>query len=272
MYLPLSDASGMPQTVYSAQGGSAIGRAELGGLLDADAVVVGGGFVGCAAALYLAEAGRATVLLENNEVGWGAAGRNAGHVAAHATKLEPDAVLSVYGPIYGPRLNEVGAGAPRMVIDLADRHSMDISIVRGGILTGAHTEAAFAKLQRRARYWRDRGAPVELLDGRATAETIGGGFYFGSVIDRRGIAVNPLALVRGLARAAIAAGARIFERSKVARLRRDGDRWRVETASGTVRCSHVLLCTNAYTDELWPGLRETVIPVDRKSTRLNSSH
>lgn len=35
----------------------------------------------------------------------------------------------------------------------------------------------------------------------------------------------------------------------------------MQTAGGTVTAGHVLLCTNAYTDDLWPGLRQTIVPV-----------
>lgn len=261
MYQPLSDSSAMPRTSYTAGAGDPLGTPALVGTTKADVVVIGGGFVGCSAALNLAEGGRSVILLENNEIGWGAAGRNAGHVAPHASKLEPESVLKVYGPHYGPRLNEVGANAPQLVTDLADRLGIDISVVRGGILTGGHSMAAMDRLAARARYWQARGAAVELLDRKATIDVIGGDFYAGSIIDRRGIAINPLAFVRGIARAAVARGAEIHEQSKVVALTPQNDKWRVNTSAGEVSCDRVLLCTNAYTDDLWSGLRRTIVPV-----------
>lgn len=261
MYQPLSDSPALPSTSYTAAGGEPLRLPALTKDEKADVVVIGGGFVGCAAALSLAEAGRSVLLLENNEIGWGAAGRNAGHVAPHASKLEPDAVLKVYGPHYGPRLNEVGANAPELVTDLADRLGIDISVVRGGILTGGHSLAAMDRLAQRARYWQAQGAPVELLDRKETVDVVGADFYAGSIIDRRGIAINPLAFVRGIARAAIAKGAVLFEHSKVVALTREADKWQVRTPAASVICDRVLLCTNAYTDDLWPGLRQTVVPV-----------
>lgn len=261
MYQPLSDARTMPRTAYSTGGGEPLGRPELADEVSADVAIVGGGFAGCSAALSLAEAGRDAVIIEGNEVGWGAAGRNAGHVAPHATKLEPDTVLKIYGPHYGPRLNDIGNRAPQFVMELADRLGIDISVVRGGILTGGHSAAAMERLAHRARYWQKRGETVELLDRRATIDIVGGDFYVGSIVDRRGIAINPLAFVRGLARAAVAKGAGVFEHSQATELSRHNGKWRVATASGTVVCDTVLLCTNAYTDNLWPGLRQTIVPV-----------
>lgn len=261
MYQPLSDSSAMPRTSYTAAGAGPLALAPLSGAAPVDVVIVGGGFAGCSAALHLAEAGRNVMLLENSEIGWGAASRNAGHVAPHASKLEPDMVLKVYGSHYGPRLNDIGANAPQFVTALADRLGIDISVVRGGILTGGHSLAAMQRLAQRARYWQGKGAAVDLLDRNAAADVIGGDFYAGAIIDRRGIAINPLALVRGLARAAIAAGAVLHERTRVTGLSQAGGKWRVVTAAGEAVCNQVLLCTNAYTDGLWPGLRETIVPV-----------
>jgi glycine/D-amino acid oxidase-like deaminating enzyme len=60
--------------------------------------------------------------------------------------------------------------------------------------------------------------------------------------------------VRGLARAARGAGARIATGVRVTGLSREGDGWRVMTDRGAVRARAVVLATNAYTTDLWPGL------------------
>lgn len=68
-----------------------------------ETVVIGGGYTGLSTALHLAERGRAVAVLEAREPGWGAAGRNGGQVNA-GVKQEPDAVVRMFGPVYGPRL------------------------------------------------------------------------------------------------------------------------------------------------------------------------
>ena len=261
IYRPVQDNPNPPDTAYLPGGGEPLGRPALAGDHRVDTVIIGGGFVGCSAALHLAEAGKGVILLESNEIGWGSAGRNAGHVAPHATKLEPETVLSVYGPVYGQRLNEMGAKAPQFVLEMAKKHGIDVSPVYGGIATVAHSRGALAKLRKRYEFWKGLGEPVDLLDSAETAELTGSGIYAGCYFDRRGIAINPLAWVRGLARAAIANGASLFEHSKVASIARTGDGWRVTTAGGSVEAEHLLLCTNAYTDDIWPRIKRTIIPV-----------
>jgi glycine/D-amino acid oxidase-like deaminating enzyme len=63
--------------------------------------------------------------------------------------------------------------------------------------------------------------------------------------------------VRGLARAAVAAGAGLSVGVTARKLTRDADRWIIETDRGRVSARFVVLGTNAYTDNLWPGLKQT---------------
>src|ERR1700704_1697595 len=77
MHLPLHDDSRPPHTTYSAGAGSPLGLRSLSGHQRADVAIVGGGIAGCSAALHAAEAGARVVLVEANEIGWGASSRNA---------------------------------------------------------------------------------------------------------------------------------------------------------------------------------------------------
>src|SRR6266567_694565 len=78
MHLPLQDDSRPPHTTYSAGAGTPLGLRVLAGHQRADVAIVGGGIAGCSAALHAAEAGARVVLVEANEIGWGASSRNAG--------------------------------------------------------------------------------------------------------------------------------------------------------------------------------------------------
>src|SRR6266850_8045737 len=99
------------------------------------------------------------------------------------------------------------------------------------------------------------------LDRQRVAELTGTTCYAGGMLDRRAGTLQPLAYVRGLASAAKAAGAAIHGRSAATGLEAQAGSWRVVTSAGTVTASTVILATNAYTDDLWPGLRRTVLPV-----------
>jgi glycine/D-amino acid oxidase-like deaminating enzyme len=82
------------------------------------------------------------------------------------------------------------------------------------------------------------------------------------VLDRRGGALQPLSYARGLAQAALTAGAAIHGGSPALAILRQGTAWRVTAPAGAVTAETVLICTNGYTGNLWPGLKQSLVPVN----------
>jgi len=226
----------------------------------ADVVVVGGGITGLSTALHLAESGRQVALLEAHTVGWGASGRNGGQVNP-GLKLDPDEVERRYGVDLGGRMNALAGGAPGFVFDLIKRLGIDCQARRNGTLRTASSAHQAQRLRATAAQLTRRGAPVELLEGAALAQAIGTEHYTLALLDRRGGDLHPLRYARGLAAAARAAGATLYENSRALSVRSTGQLWHVSTATGSIAAPRVLLATNGYTDDLWPTLRETIIPV-----------
>jgi glycine/D-amino acid oxidase-like deaminating enzyme len=117
--------------------------------------------------------------------------------------------------------------------------------------------------RRRAPQWAALGADAQRLGRDEIARKLRTSAYLGGWIDRRGGAIQPLAFARGLARAAISAGARLHSGEMVTKLQLSGPRWGVETDRGaSVDAGRVLLATNGYTGDLAPVLRRTVIAVN----------
>ena len=104
-----------------------------------------------------------------------------------------------------------------------------------------------------------RGAPVRLLDQSQTAQKVGTDAYAGSLLDLRAGTIQPLAYVRGLAGAAIKAGARIFTSSPVINVQEENGTWLVCTRIGSVRAEWVIVATNAYTINVWPQIRTELV-------------
>lgn len=231
----------------------------LGESVTADIAVVGAGYAGLSAALHLAEGGASVVVLEATEPGWGGSGRNGGQVIP-GLKWDPDELEAMLGPEAGARLVDFAGRTADRVFDLIAKHRIDCHPVRRGWLQPAHTRAALGVVRCRAEQWQKRGAPLTLLDRAATAEHLGTEGYLGAWIDQRAGGIQPLSYARGLARAALAAGAKIHCETPVVALRRNGLRWELQTRVGAVvSAGRVILCTNAYTGDLWRGLRQTVI-------------
>ena len=234
---------------------------------QADVAIVGGGFTGLSTALHCAEAGLSAHVLEAHDIGHGGSGRNVGLVNA-GVWLPPRDVRRKLGDTYGPRFVARFGDAPRLVFDLIERHQIRCEPTRTGTLHAAHSAAGLRDLQGRFSEWHRLGAPVELLDRDAMAKATGTTAYHGGLLDHRAGTINPMGYVRGLARAARGAGARISTGVTVTGLKRDGAGWVVETAQGTLRAKAVVLGTNAYTDTLWPDLKRafTLVPYFQLAT------
>ncbi len=233
---------------------------QLDADLRAEVAVIGAGFTGLAAALHVAAAGRDVVVLEARDLGDGGSGRNGGQVIA-GLKHDPDALEARFGERAGTQLVACAAQAPDLVFELIQRHAIDCEATRAGWMQLATSHAHLGALERRAQQWRARGADVAVLTGRDAAQLTGTARYCGGWIDRRGGTGQPLAYLRGLARAALAGGARLFTQSAAQRLSSSGGTWRIGTARGSVSAQTVIAATDAYTDGALDDLRRTVIAV-----------
>lgn len=221
---------------------------------QAEVVIVGGGFTGVSAALHLAEGGRHAVVLEGAEIGFGGAGRNVGLINAGMWVM-PDDLPGALGDIHGERLLDMLGNAPRLVMDLIEKHDIACELERKGTLHCAVGAEGLKEITERASQWQKRGAPVMLLDAAETARRIGSRAYAGSLLDMRAGTLQPLAYVRGLAKAAIAAGADIHTGSRVVACERSGDGWRVRTDRGSITAPWVIVSTDAYSTGPWSDIR-----------------
>ncbi len=218
-----------------------------------DVAIVGGGFTGLSTALHCAEKGLSAHVLEARHVGYGGSGRNVGLVNAGAW-LPPAKIRAALGPTRGPRFVERFGNGPRFVFDLIERHQIRCEVTRTGTVHAAHAVSGLRDLQERYADWQRLGAPVDLISGDEVADLIGSRAFHGGLLDHRAGTINPMGYCRGLARAAIGAGATISTDVRVKKLDRDDAGWRVKTSQGELRAANVVLGTNAYTDTLWPGL------------------
>ena len=225
----------------------------LDGDIACDVAVVGGGFTGLSTALHCAEAGLSAHVLEARQIGYGGSGRNCGLVNA-ALWLPPQEVRKKLGKTYGPRFIDEFGNGPSYVFNLIEKHQIRCEVTKTGTIHAAHSPSGFRELQGRHEEWVRLKQPVDLLSRAQVGEMIGTDRFYGGLLDHRAGTINPMGYVRGLARAARGAGAGISTDVRAKKLRRDGGLWKVETDGGTITARAVVLGTNAYTDDLWPGL------------------
>jgi L-pipecolate oxidase len=233
---------------------------RLRGQLTADVAVIGGGITGLSTALHLAEQGAKVIVVEAYRVGFGGSGRNVGLVNP-GMWVKPDDICAELGQEAGERLISTLGAAPSLVFDIISRHNIDCEAVRNGTLHCAVGTSGLREIEDREAQWRRRGAPVRLLNAAETARRTGSNAFTGSLLDNRAGTIQPLSYVRGLARAAVTAGAQIFTNTEVDSAERVGNQWKLRTQDGSVTANWVVTATNAYSGSLWPALQNEIIPL-----------
>jgi gamma-glutamylputrescine oxidase len=235
-------------------------RGPVEGDIKADVVVVGGGIAGCSAALHLAERGYRVALLEARFVGYGASGRSGGQLIFGLAAGHKALTASV-GPADARRLFDMSIEALNCTKELIERHGIDCDYAANHV----HVATKPRHLVELAE-WRDElhgelgYLSPRLLDREELAAHVQSDLYHGGLLDGSSGHIHPLKYVRGLARAAEAAGAKIFEGCMVTGFD-PGPELRVRTARGRVRCQHLVLCGNAYIDGLAPALSRRILGV-----------
>jgi glycine/D-amino acid oxidase-like deaminating enzyme len=226
--------------------------------VSADVVVIGAGYTGLSAALHLAQAGASVAVLESHDVGFGGSGRNVGLVNA-GMWVTPDEVAASLGAHYGERLLRVLGDAPGLVFELIDRYGIQCEPERAGTLHCAVGSSGLKDLVRRAAQWRARGVTVQILNAMETANKLGSDVYTGSLWDRRAGTIQPLAYARGLARAALQAGARLYTHSPVLGATHEHGVWTVRTDRGAAKSPWIIVATDAYSTGPWARIDEEQI-------------
>ena len=149
--------------------------------------------------------------------------------------------------------------APSQVWESIAKYAIDCDPVRNGTLHCAVGASGLAEIEERARQWASAARRSGSLSAAEAAKRIGSDAYAGALIDMRAGTIQPLAYARGLARAAIAAGAAVHTQSPARAAERTGGAWTLRADKGAVEADWVVVATDAYGGAPWPqGRREQI--------------
>ncbi len=253
-----SAAIELPRTAY---GGSSEFPAQprLEGAERADVCILGAGFTGLSAAIELAEAGLSVIVLEAQRVGWGASGRNGGQVI-FGFGCDQSKIASEVGLDLSKRMFDWSLEGLRLIHERRQRYGIDCDWQPG------HAHVPIKPRQvHELQAWREDlaenyGYHLPWWDREQLRAVLASERYLGALFDPNSGHLDPLKYVRGLAKAALAAGVRIFEASPVTQLQR-GEQPVLRTARGEVQCQFAVLAGNAYVHGIAPELDSRIMPV-----------
>lgn len=231
---------------------------QLKGDVNTDVCVIGAGFSGISSALTLAERGFDVCVLEANQVGWGASGRNGGQMIGGISG--ESRMLQEYGKDWADTLWEMRWAGHEIIRERVRKYDIQCDLKAGYLdvaLKGRHLRAMEADHEELVA----RNFPFEhqLLSAEETRQLIGTGRYIGAHLNMGNGHLHPLNLCLGEARAASELGVRIFENSAAEQIDHAA-RAKVTTAKGSIQADFVVVAGNAY--QLFePALRSRFFPV-----------
>jgi gamma-glutamylputrescine oxidase len=245
---------------YAANAPVAFERPQLTFDVDVDVCVIGGGLAGLTVAREVAQRGWSVAVLEAKRVAWNASGLNCGFVApgfgSDARRMVERVGLDHAKALWG--LSQAGVDYVRALIH--DTGMPGVEPVAGW-LDVSQVNNGDELLELVTLLGQDFGADVEGWPTDQVREALKTNYYFHAIHYPTAFHINPLNYARGLASAALAAGATIFEETPALEIDASGVRKRVTTPSARLRAAHVVLAGNVHLAPLVPRLAETVLPV-----------
>lgn len=255
-------ALGHIDSYYAATCNQQLDFAMLQGDHNVDVCIVGGGYTGLSCALHLREKGFSVKLLEAERVGWGASGRNGGHVGV-GQREDQQKLESMVGPEHAARLWDLGLESVSTVTDLIQRFNINCDLKQGNLHVAAkHSHVSEIRedcehLQQHYDYDKVRMIERDELEAMTSSRR-----YHGGVLDQGAYHLHPLNYALGLASAAAQLGAELHEHSRVCSYEQSATGVTVKTEQGTVRAKHMVLACNGYLGKLCPAAARTIIPIN----------
>jgi gamma-glutamylputrescine oxidase len=261
---------------YAASANAWETKAPLHGMTTCELLVVGGGFTGLAAALAAREQGLCVILLEAQNIGFGASGRNGGQLIP-GLRWSMREIDAKFGRERAQAIFDLAWSAGDRVQCRIDRHAIQCDL-KAGHLEAAYKPSHFDAMCRDTEFLERQFGwdSASIVPQPEMADHIDGGDYHGGIYDKAGGHFHPLNYALGLAQAAAKAGVHIYEQSRVAKIIKAtsaaanpsrngwqaGERAKVVTSSGAeIMANKVILATDAWMGWLEPSLDASTVAI-----------
>jgi glycine/D-amino acid oxidase-like deaminating enzyme len=235
----------------------------LEGREEADVAIVGGGYTGLWTAIFLKELEprRRVTLLEQDLVGYGGSGRNAG-IVGETLDHSHELAIAHFGLDEARRLARLGRENLDAMETFLRERGIDAGFERHGQLVVAlRTDQVETLEKSRDAAERVGSTGWRLLSRDETRAELDSPLYEGSLLAPRNGVIDPMRLTEGLRAVAASAGVRIHERTRVAKMAFRKDRVELRAAGGSVVARKLVLAANAYSHQLRPSLARRFVPL-----------
>ena len=260
--LDANDAVGQyPKSWYAATANIKLDLANLDRDIRTDFCIIGAGFSGLSCALHLARSGRNVCVIDAHRVGWGASGRNGGQLGT-GQRLDQLELEKRLGKDSAKTLWQLAQDSKNLVKSLIETFENDCQLKPGILHTNhrarfnRHSQDGVKHLNEEYGY-----GEIRYIDREECSEMIASSAYHGGTLDTDAAHLHPLNYVLGLGKAALDAGASIFERSRATAIDY-GKTIKIQCDQQTIEADHVVFACNGYLGELEASVNARVMPIN----------
>ena len=250
------------QSYYQASRNTEIEQTSLTEDVVADVCVIGGGYTGLSTALYLANAGVKVILIESNKIASGASGANGGQVSG-GMRRDQFYLEKALGLDYAKVLWEIGEKSKYHAKELIDKYQIKCDYKKG-IAHPNHKQKYCDESKQYVDHMNENYDyhDIEYLSDNEMRGVTGSNTYYGGSYDEGEAHCHPLNYALGIAKAAISAGAKIFENSPALSYKVNDDHVKVLTKDGSIKADRVVLACNGYLGNLEKSLTSKILPMN----------
>ena len=234
--------------------------------LNADVVIVGAGFTGLSAAITLSKSGSSVIVLDAEEIGFGASTRNGGMLGS-GHKVSTQQAERKYGSEIAAQIHQEANDSLTFTTSLIKDNNIDCDLqICGRLRTSWVPQDQINMSENLEKLKAIDHFNSNMIEPNLMAKSIKTDLYFGGQFYNDHGAVQPRKFHYGLYQLAIEAGAQVFGKNAVTKVNgvsndvKDG--FNVSTSYKTIHCKNVLIATNGYTrPSLSRYLSRRILPV-----------
>lgn len=228
---------------------------------QAEIVIIGAGFTGLSAAITLARAGKDVVVFEKGKIGEAASARNGG-ITSGNLRYSHAQLSKKFGPAKADAIEAESFAARADLHDFVSTEKIDCDYQDSGRMVGLYNtdseDSIKAELDRiEARY----GIKGHYIPPSALSDYTASKHYKAGLFREDIGGIHPGKLLHEMMRLAIEAGAQIHTQTAVTSMIRKGADFIITADNHQLTAEHVIVATNAYTDNALPWLKRRLVPV-----------
>ncbi|MEQ9724316.1 FAD-binding oxidoreductase [Pseudomonas sp. WHRI 8822A] len=239
------------QSLWAATAQPAPALQSLQGDRQCDVVIIGAGYTGLSAARHIAESGREPLIVEANDLAWGASGRNGG-VVSPKFRVGFSSLMARFGRDTALQMYRTGHAAVDSVAEtVATLGLSDAQFHMSGHIAAAHNVHAMGGLEATASWIKREtgGESSRIIGADQVRELTGSTIFAGGLLTPRAGGIHPLNYARGIARHLLDKGVQLYVDTPAERVTHEGGRVIVHAPQGRVSARQVIYATNGYSDQ-----------------------